>query len=637
MNLKQRTPPTTSGWAPRLVAAMFLQAVLGLHAPAVLAQTTAIAESGPTTPGAPIRLRQPMQTDTAVKSDAPRAKEPMAGARTSPQAVVPAADKPTDFEAYVRKLSGAADVQRFGSDLATSLQSSDDAVDYSPLVPPDYLLRAGDELVLTLWGSVDADLRLQVDRSGRISIPRVGPVLVSGVRYGDLPDVIGRRVGQVFKNFQLSVTLGQLRGLRVYVTGFASRPGATVVSSLSTLTQALLRAGGPSAAGSLRNIQLRRGKAVVAQFDLYDLLLKGDRTADQLLQADDVIHVGQVGNQVALIGSVNRPGIFEIKAGESVADLLNMAGGFNAVADNRRLALARMSNGNDNRLTQLDLPAAGRTELSNGDVLRALNAGDVARATGQQNKRVRIEGEVVNAGEYVLPPSSSLGDVLRAAGGITAAAYLYAAEFTRESVRTTQQQNYDRALRDFETQVTSAAATRRSTTSEEAAALASATAANSRLIEQLRVLKPTGRIVMQIQPTGDALPDLALEDGDRLYVPARPTIVGVFGSVFSTGSYLYSANRTVGDYLRLAGGPTRGADEGSVFVIRANGAVSSSLQASGYFSRGNQIAGLVADPGDTIFVPEEQNKTTWIQNTKDWTQILYQLGIGIAGIKSAVR
>lgn len=554
-----------------------------------------------------------------------------------PLAAAPITAVLSDFETYIRKQPGGADIRRLGVALVQGLQPSSDAADYNPLVPPDYLLRAGDELVVTLWGSVDADLRLQVDRSGRISIPRVGPVMVSGVRYADVPEVISRRVATVFKNFQISVTLGQLRGLRVYVTGFVNNPGAVAVSSLSTLAQALMRAGGPSAAGSYRNIQLRRGAAIVANFDLYDLLLKGDRSADQLLQADDVIHVGPIGIQIALIGSVNRPAIFEIKPGETIDDALKMAGGFNAVADNRRIALARLDNALANRLSQLELPASKSFTLSNGDLLRAFNAADVAWPTGQQSKRVRIEGEVARPGEYVLPPDSALSDALRAAGGLSSNAYLYATEFTRESVRVTQQQNYERALRDFETQVTSASATRRTSTSEEASALASSSAANSRLIDQLRSLKPTGRIVLQLTPKSDTLPEMVMEDGDRLNVPTRPTTVGIFGSVFSTGTYLHSPGRTVGDYLRLAGGPTRGADDASVFVIRANGTVSSSLQDSGVFSRGNQIAGLATEPGDTIFVPEELNKTTWTQNAKDWTLTLYQLGIGIAGIKSAVR
>lgn len=611
---------------PRLFVIAVLPVMLACGWTASVAQTAVPAEAAATV-GGPVRLRQPALAETSGRSDNNR----------QPEAAPATPAKPSDFEAYVRRQPGGADISRFGLDLIDGLQPSAGVADYNPLVPPDYLLRAGDELVVTLWGSVDADLRLQVDRSGRISIPRVGPVMVSGVRYADLPDVISRRVALVFKNFQLSVTLGQLRGLRVYVTGFVNKPGAVTVSSLSTLAQALMRAGGPSTSGSFRNIQLRRGRNTVTNFDLYDLLLKGDRTADQLLQADDVIHVGPIGTQVALIGSVNRPGIFEIKPTETIGDVLQMAGGFSAVADNRRLTLERLDQTSANRLTQIELPGFNSMMLANGDLLRAFNAADVVWPIGKQNKRVRIDGEVARPGEYVLPPDSTLDDALRMAGGTTSNAYLYATEFTRESVRVTQQQNYERALRDFETQVTTASATRRTGTSEEASALASTNAANNRLIAQLRSLKPTGRIVLQLTPTSTALPELVLEDGDRMNIPARPNTVGVFGSVFSTGSYLHSDKRTVGDYLRLAGGPTRGADDASVFVIRANGSVSSSLQESGFFSRGNQIAGLPTEPGDTIFVPEELNKTTWVQNAKDWTQILYQFGIGLAGMKSAVR
>ena len=626
MNPILRQPsPTPRRPLFRVIANGVLPVALICGSVAGWAQPSAQPDTG-ISAGGPVRLRQPSQADPATKKDN----------RTAETAVtVP--PKPSDFESYVRKQPGGADIRRLGLELVEGLQTAGDAADYNPLVPPDYLLRAGDELVVTLWGSVDADLRLQVDRSGRISIPRVGPVMVSGVRYADLPDVISRRVALVFKNFQLSVTLGQLRGLRVYVTGFVNKPGAVTMSSLSTLAQALMRAGGPAAAGSYRNIQLRRGRASISNFDLYDLLLRGDRSADQLLQADDVIHVGPIGPQIAVIGAVNRPAIFEIKASETIDDVLLMAGGFNAVADNRRLALERLDNSAANRLTQLDLPASKGMLLASGDLLRAFNAAEVVWPIGQKNKRVRVEGEVAKPGEYVLAPDSTLADALRAAGGITKGAYLYATEFTRESVRITQQLNYERALRDFETQVTSAAATRRTSTGEEATAVASSSAANSRLIEQLRSLKPTGRIVLQLIPTSDALPEMVLEDGDRLSFPGRPTTVGVFGSVFSTGSYLHSSSRTVGDYLRLAGGPTRGADATSVFVIRANGSVNSSLQESSFFSRGNQIASLPTEPGDTIFVPEELSKTTWIQNAKDWTQILYQFGIGLAGMKSAVK
>ncbi|MCO4095139.1 MAG: hypothetical protein HEQ37_17535 [Acidovorax sp.] len=130
---------------------------------------------------------------------------------------------------------------------------------------------------------------------------------------------------------------------------------------------------------------------------------------------------------------------------------------------------------------------------------------------------------------------------------------------------------------------------------------------------------------------------LLVEDQDRLIVPAKPTSIGVFGSVFNTGNYLYQPGRTLDDYLRLAGGSTKGADEGSVFVVRANGQVVSSRQISGYFGRGNQIGNLSTEPGDTVFVSEEIDKSTFLQTAKDWTLLFYQLGLGAAGIKSALN
>lgn len=613
--------------------ALLLSLGLTMTAAAQITSATAPADIG-TTAGGPVRLRQP----NVPSSDGASAnKDGKSQAKAEAQAY-----QPGEFEVYVQSLAGMAgpqkvEVRRFGAELLTGTATSLAAADYSPLVPASYVLQAGDELVLTFWGSVDADLRLQVDRSGRINVPRVGPIMVSGVRYGDLTDVISRRVAMVFKNFQISVSLGQLRGLRVYVTGFVQQPGVQVVSSLSTLMQTVMRSGGPSAAGSFRNVQLRRGSELVAKFDLYDLLLKGDRSADRLVQADDVIHIGPVGPQVGMIGSVNRPAVFELKPGETVDDLLQMAGGFAAVADTSRMAIERLDERASVRVTQINLPSATPVVLRSGDVLRAFNAVSVAAPIQRQNKRVRIEGEVVKPGDYVLAADSSINDALRLAGGLTSAAFLFGAEFTRETVRITQQQNYERALRDLEVNMTRANTTQRLASTDDAAVQAAVAQSSKQLAERLRGLRPTGRVVLQLPPDGGQLPDLALEDGDRLYIPPRPTAVGVFGSVFNAGSYLYLPGRGVMDYLRLAGGPTRGADDGSAFVVRANGSVVSSLSKGSWFNRTGELSALPAEPGDTIFVPEELNKTTFVQSAKDWTQIVYQFGLGIAGLKAALR
>jgi len=544
---------------------------------------------------------------------------------------------PGEFEQYVRSQVSVAQgeqIRRFGSNLLTDIDSPSSSQDPLATVPGGYVIKPGDEVALTIWGSVDANLRLTVDRSGAISVPRVGAITVAGLRYADLAPAITRRVGLVFKNFELSATLGQLRAVRVFVSGYAQRPGSITVSGLSSVLHALMRAGGPSAAGSFRDIRLNRGGKQVASYDLYDLLLSGARGIDALVQADDVIFIGPVGPQVAVVGSVNVPAIFELKAGESLSDVLHMAGGFTAVADRSRVSIERLVDRDTGRVTELALPANMHATLGTGDLVRAYSAVTAELPKDRQNKRVHIDGEVARPGDYVLPPGSRISDALRAAGGMTTQAYPYGAEFTRETVRRTQQLNYDRALRDLETDMTKQQASQRTTSADEAATQSASATANARFLERLRQIKPTGRVVLQLTPDAKSLPDLALEDGDSLNLPTRSSSVGVFGSVFNTGSFEFAPSHSTEDYIRLAGGPTRGADKASMFVIRANGSVVSAQQGRSFWHSGSQFQDTQVEPGDTIFVPEELNKSTFVQDAKDWTQILYQFGLGLAGIKS---
>lgn len=621
---KRPTSQTRLFGGPIAVLLAMLSVLMTPPGTATAQTRTEMADSVESSAGGPIRLRQPAVV-------APTNTETLNGPTTVAAPVPPTPYRPGEFEIFVQRQAGI-EVRRLGSELMSAGYDGR-ASELSPLVPADYVVAPGDEILVTLWGSVDADMRLVVDRGGRISIPRVGAIQVAGVRHADLQDVVSKRVAQVFRNFQLSVTLGQLRGIRVFVTGQVARPGTYTVTSLSTVVSALMRAGGPSAAGSFRNIALWRGKQLVGSFDLYDLLTRGDRSADRIVQAGDVVHVASVGEQVGVIGSVNQPSVIEIKAGETIADAIAYAGGFSAVADRTRIAIERLQDRQLGRVQQIELPRDRLMGLSQGDVLRAFSAVDVALPVERQNKRVKVEGEVMRPAEYVLPEGSSLGDAIRAAGGFTKAAYIYASEFTRAQVQKSQQENYDRALRDLETDLAKAS-TQRISTAEDAATAQARSAANSRIIERMRALKPTGRIVLNVPIDATSLPDLALEDGDRILVPSRPTTVGVFGSIFNAASYLYTPSRTLSDYLRLAGGPTRGADESSIFVVRANGNVVSSRQSTGWFARSGDIGALPAEPGDTIFVPEELDKSTFVQSAKDWTQILYQFGIGIAGIKA---
>ena len=593
--------------------------------------------------GGPIRLRQPQQEPNPAPiqdrlgngNGDDRNRADRGDREDRPPAML--RYRPSEFELYVQAISGDPLLRRFGSELVIdTAENRSSPQDAPPPVPPDYRLAPGDELLVSIWGAVDADLRLTIDRTGRVSIPRIGSVVVNGLTLPEVAAAIDRQARRIFKNFEISVTLGQLRNIRVFVTGFAVRPGAFTVSSLSTLSTVVFgRSGGPSASGSFRDIELRRAGRTIAKLDLYDLMIFGRRDADQQVRADDVIHIGPVGRQVAMIGSVNKAAIFELRQSETVDDLVRMAGGFNSVADRSRLAVERVSDRNDRRVRQLALPADSTAPLDAGDLIRAFSAVDSVLPLARQNKRVRIEGEVNRPGTYILPPESTIADALKVAGNLTASAFVFGTEFSRESVRVSQQVNYDRALRDVELDISRKSTATRVSTAEEATAAAQQRSSSEQLLVRLREVRPTGRVVLQLRPEARELPQLALEDGDRLFVPAVPTTVGVFGSVFNAGSYLYSQQRLIDDYLRLAGSPTRGADKFSIFVVRANGSVVSAQQDPSNWLGfgGKRINDIPALPGDTVFVPEDSNKTTFVQAAKDWTQVLYQFGLGLAGIK----
>lgn len=633
-------------------------AVLAIAMPALSQVTTnPLGESPTANTGGPVRLSQPVPRSTYGKQVESSKSRTQKGERKGIDANDRDSrddsmqqrfdDTPSEFELFVSRLATNSKstfdrdgepsqlIRHFGGDLA-QVGKDDDNDDGPSLVPDDYLIGAGDEILLNLWGSVEANLRLQVDRTGVVAIPRVGSVPVSGLRFSELRKAISQQVGRQFRNFDLSVALGTVKGIRVYVTGFVQKPGVYPVSGLSSMLQAVMQAGGPTAVGSFRNIQLKRGSTTISTLDLYDFLLKGDRSADRLLRSGDVIHVGAVGPQVGVIGSVNKQAVYELRPGETVGDALRMAGGISAVANRAAASLYSFDDKAGQALKPVDLAADLKLELKHGDVLRVSSAADLARPVMGQSKRVRVEGEVKRPGDYVLPAGSTLRDALAAAGGMTTDAYLFGTEFTREATRASQQENYDRALRELETEFNRAAVTRKEKSTAPDDPTVTRNLNQLQLIERLRSVKPTGRIVLQFAVQDRELPPLPIEDRDRLFVPARPTAVNVYGSVFNGGSFLFANERNLAQYLSLAGGPTRNADVDSVFVVRANGSVVSARNSRGGWSFGGDgaVQSLAALPGDTVFVPENMNKVNWTQEAKDWATILSQFGLGAVALKN---
>ena len=683
-----------------------------------------------------------------------------------PPTEAPVAEAPTDFQRFVASSIGQV-LPIFGASLFERVPTTFAPLDRVP-VTADYVIGPGDEILLRVWGQVNLDLELTVDRAGGVFLPQAGNINVAGLQFQQLSGFLRAQLDRVFRNFDLTVGMGQLRSVQIFVMGQARRPGTYTVSSLSTLINALFASGGPSSQGSMRHIQLKRGADTVTEFDLYDLLLNGDKSKDVRLLPGDVVYVPPSGPRAAIAGSVGAPAIYELKTENKVAGLIQMAGGLSAVADVQRATLERIHQSASREVIEFKLDDQGvATEIGDGDVLyvatilpRFANAvtlrgnvanpgrfpwragmrlrdvipdkeslitrdywmkhnllgfvppdervpsdpsiearrspaatgiaafvpeinwtyalierqsardlktelvpfnlgklvlegdenqnldlrpgdvvtvfsqADIRVAVSQQNPKARLEGEFQTSGVYDVRPGETLGALIQRAGGLTSQAYLYAAEFTRDSTRADQQRRLDQFTDELERDLEQSASREvgRAPTQEDAAAAAVSVQNTRLLIARMRNLKATGRIVLHLDPNSNDLSKIAnlpLEDGDRFVVPARPATVNVFGAVYNQSSFLFEAALRVEDYLRQAGGPSRTADKSRVLIIRADGSVAPK-QGWSPFTRAFESERL--NPGDSVVMPERIFMPSLMRGLRDWSQIIGQLALGAAAI-----
>jgi len=328
----------------------------------------------------------------------------------------PYQDIPSLYDMYLQASPRRAGLRRFGIDVFENGIRDPQLIPMDLPAGPDYVVGPGDGLSVTLWGSVSRRVVATVDREGRLNLPEIGPVLVSGQSLADAQRNIQQALRTQFRDISADVSLSRLRTIRVYEVGDVANPGAYDVSSLSTPLNVLFAAGGPTPRGSLRIVKHYRGNQLVQVVDLYDLLLRGVKGDIQRLDNGDTILVPPIGPEVTVDGMVRRPAIYELKDEKDLASVLALAGGLLPTAALRHIEVERLIAHEKQTMLSLDIPDGG----TDADLTRQLKSFEV-----QDGDRIRVfpidqgdedaiylEGHVVRPGRYAYRANMRVTDVI---------------------------------------------------------------------------------------------------------------------------------------------------------------------------------------------------------------------------------
>jgi polysaccharide export outer membrane protein len=317
--------------------------------------------------------------------------------------------RPSEFQKFVEGATGRS-LPLFGASFFVDAANSLATVDSVP-VSSDYTVGQGDEVLIRAWGAIDVDYRATVDRNGQVNLPKIGSFTVAGVRASELERHLRAQIGRLYTNFNLNVSLGQLRGVKVFVVGPARLPGVYTVSSQGTVLSAVVAAGGPGPNGSMRKVQLKRNGAVVSELDIYDFLVQGDKSKDVQLVAGDVVVFLPAGPRVALTGALDTPAIYELRSPqEPMREVLRYAGGTPVLTNPNKILLERIDPARTpaaRYVEEFKLDDAGlQRSLRDGDVLTLLPISpEIANA-------VTLKGRVAQPLRHAFRPGMRILDLI---------------------------------------------------------------------------------------------------------------------------------------------------------------------------------------------------------------------------------
>ena len=388
--------------------------------------------------------------------------------------------------------------------------------------PDNYMLGPGDEVLIDVWGDAEVNYTRTISPEGTINIPRVGPITLSGYTVKEANARIKRSLARIYAGINsgstsVKLTLGNIRSIQVNIVGEVANPGTYTLSSLASLFHALYAAGGVSEIGSLRDVKVLRSGEVVVEGDIYDFLLSGDSTMDISLRDGDMIRVEPLKGSVEIDGNVRRPMRYETKPGETIADLIAMAGGFTSTANRESVFVDRLREGSNHEVFTVKAEDFDTFEVLGNDNITV--GGSIS---DRYDNRVTIEGAVYRGGNYALSNQiSTVKELIEAAGGLRDNAFLNRAIIYREKPDWTSEM----------------------------------------------VTIDLGGLM------NGSVADIALQKNDRVVITTiegmrQEQTVTIYGAVGEPGTYDYAENMTIEDLLVDAGGLLESASTVNVSISR---------------------------------------------------------------------
>ena len=520
-----------------------------------------------------------------------------------------------DWEKFKKKQLIGNKSERYGLKLFNTMQSS-----FMPLNEPNfgnnYIVDYGDAITVQLYGNnTNSSYTVEVARDGTVLLEDIGSIVVAGLNFEQVTDIITQRYISSSIGINVIVNLSQIRDINILITGNVEFPGMYTLSGNSNILQALNIAGGISETGSLRRIVLKRKGEADIKVDLYQALIYGNTESIPFLMSGDSIYIEPVKNLVRAGYGFNNVAIYELMNDETLKDLISFSGGLKLEASAKSLSLVRFED---------DIFTSYKITSDKIDAYRVMNL-DSVYAFKEKIGTVTISGDIKHPGKYSISSKDRLLDIISRSGGYIDSAYTFGAVLLREEAANLEEVFAQKTYQNLVTYIASNPSALGAAGSGEGFAF---------VLSELKDYKPIGRVIAEFseQELKNNLQDnIYLNDGDKIHIPSYSSNVYIFGEVGNPGSVLFKENISMVDYINKSGGFTRYSSSDFIFIISPNGETRK-VNINGF--RKFIAQDYEVFPGSVIYVPRHVGRIEGLNFAATIAPIFSSVALSIASLNS---